>query len=121
MSGHRILLVDDNAGIATLIAGMLQDAGATVDICRSADAAVAQAVRRIPALAILHLPLPKDGAAALSQRLRRHADLSGIRVIILSGEEGTAIEAADVADVVHPRPISPQRLMEDVARLLPPV
>jgi DNA-binding response OmpR family regulator len=121
LSGQRVLLVDDNAGIATLIAGMLQDAGATVDVCRSADAAVAQAVRRVPGLAILHLPLPKDGAAALSQRLRRHAELAGIRVIILSGEEGTAIEAADVADAVHPRPISPQRLMEDVARLLTPV
>ena len=121
MSGQRILLVDDNAGIATLIAGMLQDAGATVDICRSADAAVAQAVRRVPALAILHLPLPKDGAAALSQRLRRHADLAGIRVIILSGEDGAAIEADDTADAVHPRPISPQRLMDDVTRLLIPL
>lgn len=120
MSGRRILLVDDNAGIATLIAGMLQDIGATVDICRSADAAVAQAARRVPALAILHLPLPKDGAAALSQRLRRHADLAGIRVIILSGEEGAAVEAAEAADAIHPRPISPQRLLEDVTRLLTP-
>jgi DNA-binding response OmpR family regulator len=118
LSGRRILVVDDNAGIATLIAGLLQDAGAAVDVCRSADAAVAQAVRRVPALAVIHLPLPKDAAAALSQRLRRNAALSGIRTIILSGEEGNDIEAAESADAVHPRPISPQRLMEDVARLL---
>jgi DNA-binding response OmpR family regulator len=118
LSGKRLLLVDDNAGIATLLAGMLQDAGATVDVSRSADAAVAQAIRREPELAIIHLPLPKDAATALSQRLRQHNALGGIRVIILSGEEGLATEAADAADAVHPRPISPQRLMEDVARLL---
>ncbi len=118
LSGKRILVVDDNPGIATLLAGQLQDAGATVDVCRSADASVAQAIRRVPALAIIHLPLPKDGAAALSQRLRQHAALPGIRVIILSGEEGLNTEAADAADAVHPRPISPQRLLEDVTRLL---
>ena len=118
LSGRRILLIDDNVGIATLITGLLQDAGATVDVSRSADAAVAQAIRRVPALAVIHLPLPKDAALALSQRLKGQTALAGLRTIILSGEEGSAIEAADAADAVHPRPISPQRLLDDVARLL---
>jgi DNA-binding response OmpR family regulator len=117
-SGRRILLVDDNAGISTLVAGLLQDAGATVDVSRSADAAVAQAVRRQPALAVIHLPLPKDGAAALSLRLRRQPALTSLPIMILSGEDGPDQETLEAADIVQPRPISPQRILEGVAQLL---
>lgn len=117
-SGRRILLIDDNPGISTLLSGMLQDAGAAVDVTRSPDAAVAQAVRRPPALAVIHLPLPKDAAAQLTQRLRRHEALATLPVIVLSGEDRIDPDAAELADVVQPRPISPERLMDDVARLL---
>jgi CheY-like chemotaxis protein len=116
--GRRVLLVDDNAGIAALLAGLLFDAGATVDVCRSPDAAVAQAARRRPDVVVVHLPLPKDAATSLTQRLRHHPALAGVRVIILSGEDSMHGEGAEEADAVHPRPISPQRLLDDVARLL---
>ena len=118
LAGGRVLLVDDNAGTAVVLSGALQDAGAAVDVCRSADAAVAQAVRRLPAVVVIHLPLPKDAAAALSRRLRRQEALAGVRVVVLSGEEHPDEATVEAADALQTRPFSPPRLVADVARLM---
>jgi DNA-binding response OmpR family regulator len=118
LGGRRVLVVDDNAGTATLVAGALLDAGAAVDVVRSADAAVAQAARRNPGAIVIHLPVPKDAAAALGQRLRGHPVLAGTRLVILSGEDRVDDASAELADAVQARPISMPRLVADVARLM---
>ena len=114
LSGQRVLLVDDDAGIATLVAGALTDAGAAVELARSADAAIAQASRRPPSAMVIHLPLPRDAAAALGRRVRGHDALGAIRLIILSGEDAVDEAAVAVADVVQPRPISIQRIVNSL-------
>lgn len=118
LAGRRILVVDDNSGTATLLAGAFQDAGATVDVSRGADAASAQAARRAPALVVIHLPLPKDAAANLASRLRRQPSLADVPIAILAGEEGVDDATTEAADILQTRPMSPGRLVDDVARLM---
>lgn len=118
LAGLRILVVDDNSGTATLLAGALQDAGAGVDVSRGADAASAQAARRPPALVVIHLPLPKDAALNLARRLRRQPSLADVPIAILAGEEGVDDATAEAADILQTRPMSPSRLVDDVARLM---
>ena len=118
LTGRRILIVDDNIGTATLLAGAFQDAGAQVDVSRSADAAVAQAARRPPAVVVIHVPLPKDAAANLSRRLRRQPPLADVAVAILAGDDGVDDDTAGAADILQTRPMSPPRLVDDVARLM---
>ena len=118
LAGVRVMVVDDLAGTATLIAGALEDAGAMVDVTRAADTAIAQARRHHPSAIIVHLPLPKDGAAALCRRIRADNALAATVLAILSGEDVVDEASAAVADIVQSRPMALGRLVADVARLL---
>ena len=84
MSGE-ILIVDDEADIRDLVAGILQDEGFTARTARNSDEAVAAIAARRPNLVFLDIWLQGsklDGLQLLDVVKREHPDLP---VVMISG------------------------------------
>ena len=90
-----ILIVDDEADIRELIAGILQDEGYETGLARNSDAALAAIADRRPSLVILDIWLQGsklDGLDLLNVIKERHPELP---VVIISGHGNieTAVSA----------------------------
>src|SRR5712675_286091 len=80
-----ILIVDDEADIRDLVAGILDDQGFTTRTARDSDSALAEIANRRPSLVFLDIWLQGsklDGLQLLEQIKRDHADLP---VVMISG------------------------------------
>src|ERR1700747_354719 len=80
-----ILIVDDEADIRELVAGILDDEGFTTRTARDSDSALAEIANRRPNLVFLDIWLQGsklDGLQLLEQVKRDHADLP---VVMISG------------------------------------
>ena len=90
-----ILIVDDEADIRELVAGILTDEGHGTRTAADADAALAEIAKRRPSLVFLDIWLQGsriDGLALLDAIKREHADLP---VVMISGHGNieTAVSA----------------------------
>src|SRR5438309_440250 len=118
---HDILIVDDEADIRMLIAGVLKDEGyATRDAANSTEALAAMQARQ-PTLVILDIWLQGselDGIAIL-RRLR--AEMPSVPVVMISGHGTieTAVEAIKIGayDFIE-KPFKADRLLLVVARAI---
>jgi two-component system response regulator GlrR len=93
MAGEKILVVDDDQGLLTLMKVRLEAAGYHVTPTEGGKKALAQVSEEIPDLAIVDLKMDEmDGIALLEQLLRLHP---GLPVIILTahGTIASAVEA----------------------------
>jgi DNA-binding NtrC family response regulator len=120
MSGERILVVDDEADIRTLVREILADEGYEVDV--AANAAEARAARNLrpPDLILLDIWMPDADGITL---LREWAE-SGVLeapVVMLSGHgtvetamEATRLGAADFIE----KPLSLAKLLQTVEQVL---
>jgi two-component system, NtrC family, nitrogen regulation response regulator NtrX len=82
---NDILIVDDEADIRDLVAGILEDEGFTTRTARDSDSALAEIATRRPNLVFLDIWLQGsklDGLQLLEQVKRDHADLP---VVMISG------------------------------------
>ncbi|WP_042704335.1 response regulator, partial [Azospirillum sp. B506] len=80
---HDILIVDDEADIRMLIAGILNDEGIKTREAADADQAFAQVASRRPSLVVLDIWLQGsrlDGLQILEQLMRDHANLPVIMI-----------------------------------------
>jgi two-component system nitrogen regulation response regulator NtrX len=80
-----ILIVDDEADIRDLVAGILDDEGFTTRTARDSDSALAEIANRRPSLVFLDIWLQGsklDGLQLLEQIKRDHADLP---IVMISG------------------------------------
>src|ERR1700744_3532028 len=80
-----ILIVDDEADIRDLVAGILDDEGFTTRTARDSDSALGEIANRRPSLVFLDIWLQGsklDGLQLLEQVKRDHADLP---VVMISG------------------------------------
>jgi len=80
-----ILIVDDEADIRELVAGILDDEGFTTRTARDSDSALAEIANRRPSLVFLDIWLQGsklDGLQLLEQIKRDHADLP---IVMISG------------------------------------
>ena len=90
-----ILIVDDEADIRELVAGILDDEGHATRIAANSDAALAEIAKRRPSLVFLDIWLQgsrMDGLALLDAIKKEHADLP---VVMISGHGNieTAVSA----------------------------
>jgi two-component system, NtrC family, nitrogen regulation response regulator NtrX len=90
-----ILIIDDEADIRELIAGILQDEGYETRLAHNSDAALTELSQRRPSLVVLDIWLQGsklDGLELLLEFKQRHADLP---VVIISGHGNveTAVSA----------------------------
>ncbi|MFV2092881.1 MAG: response regulator, partial [Hyphomicrobiales bacterium] len=80
-----ILVVDDEADIRDLIAGILEDEGYDTRLARDSDTALGVIAKRLPSLVVLDIWLQGsrlDGLELLDRIQKDHPDLP---VVIISG------------------------------------
>ncbi|NIJ06616.1 two-component system nitrogen regulation response regulator NtrX [Sphingomonas vulcanisoli] len=114
-----ILIVDDEADIRELVAGVLEDEGYSARTAADSDSALAALAERRPSLALLDVWLQGsrlDGLQLLDEIKRRHPTLP---VIVVSGHGNldTAVAAVrqGAADFIE-KPFESERLLHLVAR-----
>jgi DNA-binding response OmpR family regulator len=117
----RVLIVEDDADIAALIAHYLEKSGYSAETVPDGGLALTQARGAPPDLIILDLMLPGLNGLEVCRTLRADARTAGVPIIMLTarGEESERILGLDVgADDYVVKPFSPTELMARVRALL---
>ena len=110
-AARRILLVDDNVDMVETLQMLLETLGFAVAVATDADAALAQALRFEPDVALVDIGLPGTSGLELAPRLRA-ASRKPLRLVAFSGfgaEEDVARShaAGFEAHLVKPVEIGP--------------
>lgn len=119
-SGHRVLVVDDDERVRTVVAWQLEAEGFGVVEAADGPAALARVAADRPDLVVLDLGLPGLGGLDVLRALRR-ADEPALPVIVLSGRDGETdrIVGLDLgADDYLVKPFSPGELAARVRSVL---
>ena len=116
-----ILIVDDDGGLRTLLATLLEGAGHTVLSVATGEEALAAAKREPPALAILDVNLPGVCGYEVCHRLRAlYGD--GLPILFVSGERTESFDRVAGllvgGDDYLVKPFAPDELLARVASLL---
>jgi response regulator RpfG family c-di-GMP phosphodiesterase len=114
----RILLVDDDAGLRTLLRTTFEVFDIDVEEAESA-AEAEQALKRFqPDVLVLDVRMPGMDGLEFCRRLKAEPANDGLGVVLLTGSEGGTQEAADAAgaDVLIRKPFSPLELLAAVER-----
>ncbi len=101
----RVLVVDDNADAAETIASTLEALGYTTAVAHDGPAAMREAERFAPDVAVLDIGLPVMDGYELGRRLRERHE--ALRIIALTGygqerDRARALEAGFAAHLVKP-------------------
>ena len=118
MTALDVLVVDDDATVAEVVAAYLARAGYTVRRAADGPSAVAAAQERLPDLVVLDLMLPGFDGYEVHRRIRL---LGEVPVIMLTakGDEGDRILGLQVgADDYVTKPFSPRELVLRAASVL---
>jgi len=117
----RVLIVEDDADIAALIAHYLEKAGHTAETVGDGSEALTRAADSPFDLAILDVMLPSLNGLEVCRALRAKEQTSALPIIMLTarGEESERILGLDVgADDYMTKPFSPNELLARVRALL---
>ena len=110
--GKRILVVDDDAAVATMLSRALARHGFHIDTCRTGDEALARAAEAAYDAAVLDLVMPGRDGADLSAALQ--TKIPGLTVAFLTGyAHSPLIDAAKRAGrTVFRKPVVVQELVD---------
>ncbi len=114
---YKILIVDDDRNLRTVIRTNLELAGYEVVTANDAAAALALLSAEIPDLIVLDVMLPGMDGVELCRRIRRHATCAHVPILMLTarGETEDAVAGFEAgADDYVAKPFSPQELLARV-------
>ena len=117
----QVLVVEDEAAIAELIALNLRHAGYEVKLAETADAAQAAVDRVLPDVVLLDWMLPGQSGLALARRWRAEQRTRELPIIMLTARaaEGDKVSGLDAgADDYLTKPFSPNELLARIRALL---
>ncbi len=117
-SRPRILIVEDEVGIADTLQFALRSDGFEPAWCSTAEAALQQFARELPALVILDVGLPDQNGFELFKRLREIADVPVVFLTARSDEIDRVVGLELGADDYVPKPFSPRELVARVRSVL---
>jgi len=122
LAGRRILVVDDEPDVVIFYSAVLQDNGATVFEATDGDTAIAIARREKPDLITLDLSMPGTDGGKVFETLRHDAELSGIKICIITGRPELRRLIYDRA-VLPPegyldKPVDDETLLRNVRKIL---
>ncbi len=117
-----VLLVDDDRECREMYACFLRDAGLEVAEAHNGHQALAKAAERAPVIVITDLALPGLDGYELTRRLRQQPAAARVPIIAITGygafKGDTARALAAGCDAVLTKPCLPDRLLEEIERLL---
>ncbi len=115
---HTILVVEDEASIASFVAAYLKNAGYSVRTASTAQAALADLAGDPPALVVLDLNLPDGDGVEVCRRIRRGSDVP-ILMLTARDEDVDKIIGLEVgADDYMTKPFNPRELVARVKSVL---
>lgn len=125
MENKKVLVVDDEEKVASLIAKNLEMKGFKVTRALSGREAVSKAKMFLPDLILLDIILPDMDGSEVVQKLKRDAETRSIAVIFLSGivtqEEGAPDSEVQVGGEPYPalpKPFTIQQLLGKIEQVL---
>jgi response regulator RpfG family c-di-GMP phosphodiesterase len=115
----RLLLVDDDYGLRTLLRTTFEVFDIEVDEADSAPVALERIAERRPDVVVLDVHMPGMSGLELCRKLKTEEETAGIGVVLLTGSEGDTVENADDvgADAFLRKPFSPLELLSVTERL----
>ena len=119
--GSRILVVEDEADLAELVAFNLRESGHSVVTAHDGSTALAEVRRQRPDLVVLDVMLPDISGVEVCRRLRRQEESRSLPVVMLTarGEEVDRVVGFEVgADDYVVKPFSPRELVLRVEAIL---
>ena len=117
----RILVVEDDPDIASLLAHYLQRAGFEADLVQSGSDVLPRIKKAPPDLLLLDLMLPGLDGLAICRAVRSDGQTASIPIIMVTakGEEADIILGLGVgADDYAPKPFSPKELIARIRAVL---
>jgi CheY-like chemotaxis protein len=122
LSHVHVLAVDDDADARSLVAELLQAAGARVTTARSADDAMARIAADVPTVLVADLGMPQVDGLQLIERIRRHENPAVRRVpaaaLTAYARSDDRVRALRAGFQIHlAKPIDPTELVTTVAAL----
>jgi DNA-binding response OmpR family regulator len=107
LTGLEILVVEDNAAVASAMRSLLEEVGMqVVGVATNVSEADALCSSRPPQIAVVDVQLGRDMAFGLIDRLRR----AGVAVLVISGHAAVAEQVTDGA-VILQKPFSGSQLL----------
>ncbi len=116
-----ILIVDDEAELASLVEYNLRQAGFATRVALTGEQALAFAAREAPALVVLDLMLPDVAGTEVCRRLRAEPRTRDVPILMLTarGEEHERVAGFEAgADDYVVKPFSPRELVLRVKAML---
>jgi two-component system phosphate regulon response regulator PhoB len=117
----HVLIVDDEADLASLVEFNLQQEGLQTSIAHTGSEALALARARTPDVIILDLMLPDVSGKEVCRRLRAENATRAVPIVMLTarGEEGDRVAGFEVgADDYVTKPFSPRELVLRIRAIL---
>lgn len=111
---REILVIEDDAGVRTVLEVALETAGYAVRTAATGDGGWREVQAAPPDLVLLDLMLPGLGGLEICRRMRRDAALRDVPVVMLTalGDEDRVVEGLDAgADDYVTKPFSPTVLL----------
>jgi len=118
---QNVVVLEDDADIATLVAYQLQQAGFTVEVCASGDQVLSQARQNLPVLFVLDVMVPGNSGFEVCRQIRSSRDLASIPIIFLTAKTAEADRVRGLemgADDYISKPFSPRELVARVRAVL---
>ena len=118
MSARRILLVEDDPEIRTLLATFLEREGFAVDVAEGGKAMDEVLSQRTPDLVVLDLMLPGEDGLSICRRLRARGRM-GILILTAKDEDVDRIVGLELgADDYLGKPFNPRELLARARAIL---
>src|ERR1051325_1566962 len=115
---QNVLVVEDEASIASFVSLYLKNAGYTVRTAATGSEALAQATAQAPALIVLDLMLPDIDGIEVCRRIRKASDVP-ILMLTARDEDVDKIIGLEVgADDYLTKPFNPRELVARVKSIL---
>jgi len=121
VSGHRVLIVDDESIVRDVLGRYLEKEGFRVDSAADGETAIELAARSRPDIVLLDLMLPKVDGLEVFRRIREVADIPVV-MITAKGEEVDRVVGLELgADDYVAKPFSPREVVARIRAVLPTV
>jgi DNA-binding response OmpR family regulator len=119
MTRRRILIVDDDDSVRSLLRMTLPEDEYEIDEATDGEQALARLDERVPELVLLDWKMPgRHGSLVLDELKRRHPKLPVIVLTAEIAEHHRSLAEALKVDVFLTKPFSPLELLETIERLL---